>query len=298
MNRSYAVFPALLALISVLSSGCALTRTVGWNQDRGAISLGEKEKSSLLTSARKHWAARGERAELELALQEYERVALADPSHYEAHSYLVRGYYLLADGHLPDSEMTEKKRLWEVGTSWGERALATNAEFRKKVKEEGVLLEDALDVIGKDQIDAIYWTASNLGKWAKNSNISTALKYKTRVKKMIERVQSLDPDYFHGAPARYWGAYFSALPKLFGGSLEKSEEFFKKSMKTAPHYLGTQVLYADLLQRKRGDRKGFRRTLETVLSAKADAIAELAPENRLEQRKAKDLLAREVELFE
>jgi hypothetical protein len=289
---------AFSLVVSANLTGCALTRTMGWNQEKAAPALSEKEQASVMASAKAHWSKRLDRAELELALKDFEKVAAANPNHYESHSYLVRGYYLLADGHLPDSEMNEKKRLWEVGTSWGERALATNAAFRDKVKDGKVALEDALDLVNKDQVDAVYWTASNLGKWAKNSNITTALKYKTRVKKMIERVQALEPTFFHGAPDRYWGAYYATLPALFGGSLDKSNDYFQKSMKAAPNYLGTKVLYADALLRKRGDRAGFRKALESVIQAKADAVAELAPENALEQRKAKALIAREAELFD
>jgi tetratricopeptide (TPR) repeat protein len=289
---------ALSLVVSASVSGCALTRTMGWNQEKSVNTLSEAEQKALIASGKSHWAKRLDRAELELALKDFEKVATANPNHYESHAYLVRGYYLLADGHLPDSEMNEKKRLWEIGTSWGERALATNAAFREKVKDGKVVLEDALDLVTKEQVDAVYWTATNLGKWARNSNITTALKYKTRVKKMIERVQVLDPTFFHGAPDRYWGAYYATLPALFGGSLDKSNEYFQKSMKAAPNYLGTKVLYADALLRKRGDRAGFRKTLEQVLQSKPDALADLAAENTLEQRKAKDLLAREAELFD
>jgi hypothetical protein len=138
----------------------------------------------------------------------------------------------------------------------------------------------------------------NLGKWAKNSNITTTLKYKTRIKKMIERVEALDPNFFYGAPGRYWGVYYSALPKLFGGSLEKSNEQFQKSLKAANNYYGTHVLYAEMFYAKKGDREGFRRELNFVIKGKPNVIAELTAENTIEQRKAKAMLDREKELFE
>jgi hypothetical protein len=281
-----------------LWSGCAITRTVGWNQGFEGSSLSEKEVRKLSTEAKSHWEKRLDRAELEQALSSWEKLANANPSDFESRAMLARGYYLLADGHIPDAQMEEKKKFWEIGTSWGEKALATNASFRKRVQDEQKPVEEALDALTRTEVPAIYWTAVNLGKWAKNSNITTTLKYKTRIKKMIERVEALDPDYFYGATNRYWGVYYSALPKLFGGSLEKSQEHFQKSLKTANDYYGTHVLYAEMFFAKKGDRAGFRRELNFVLGGKPNVIPELVAENTIEQRKAKAMLEREKELFE
>ena len=107
--------------------------------------------------------------------------------------YLTRGYYLLADGHT--EQMEEKKKLWEVGIAWGEKAMATNPEFKKRVVDNGEKIEDTLKYLTKGEIEAIYWTASNLGKWGKNSGIATVLKYKTRIKNMINRVGELDKTF-------------------------------------------------------------------------------------------------------
>ncbi len=288
----------ILVLSAALVSGCAITRTVGWNQGVEGSSLSEKEVRKLSTDAKSHWDKRLDRAELEQALSGWERLANANPADFESRAMLARGYYLLADGHIPDAQMEEKKKYWEIGTSWGEKALATNAAFRKLVQDEKKPVEESLDALTRTEVPAIYWTAVNLGKWAKNSNITTTLKYKTRIKKMIERVEALEPTYFYGATHRYWGVYYSALPKLFGGSLEKSSEHFQKSLKTANDYFGTHVLYAEMVFAKKGDRAGFRRELNFVINGKASGIPELVAENTIEQRKAKAMLEREKELFE
>ena len=73
-----------------------------------------------------------------------------------------------------------KKKYWEMGTSYGEKAMATNSAFAKAMKNEGKV-EDHLDKLGKREVGAMYWTAANLGKWAKNSGIATTLKYKNRI---------------------------------------------------------------------------------------------------------------------
>ena len=74
-------------------------------------------------------------------------------------------------------------------------AMATNPEFKKRVIDNGEKIEDVLKYLTKKEIESIYWTVSNLGKWGKNSGIATVLKYKTRIKNMINRVGELDKTF-------------------------------------------------------------------------------------------------------
>jgi len=193
--------------------------------------------------------------------------------------------------------MEEKKRLWEVGVAWGEKAMATNPEFKKRVIDNGEKIEDVLKYLTKNEIESIYWTASNLGKWGKNSGIATVLKYKTRIKNMINRVGELDSNFFHGAFNRYWGAYYAVAPSFAGGDMDKSIENFRKSIKIEPNYLGNYVLVASYWAVKKGDKKLFKDELNKVLKMNPLKLKVVGPENILEQRKAKKLLENMEELF-
>src|SRR5690606_2489359 len=135
------------------------------------------------------------------------------------------------------------------------------------------------------EVPAIYWSAAALGKWAKAAGIATQLKHKTRIKAQIERVEKLSPDFFYGAPSRFWGAYYAVAPSFAGGDLNKSKTHFDKSIKLAPEYLGTKVLMAEVYYTKKGDKKAFEAMLREVLSSKADQHPELGPENMLEKKK-------------
>ena len=209
--------------------------------------------------------------------------------------YLTRGYYLLADGHT--EEMEEKKKLWEVGIAWGEKAMATNSEFKKRVIDNGEAIEDVLKYLTKKEIEAIYWTATNLGKWGKNSGIATVLKYKTRIKNMINRVGELDKNFFYGAFNRYWGAYYAVAPGFAGGDMDKSWENFQAAIKIQKNYLGNYVLVADYWAKKKGDKELFKKMLDKTLKGNVNSIPALKPENTIEQRKAKKLLSQMDELF-
>jgi hypothetical protein len=75
---------------------------------------------------------------------------------------------------------------------------------------------------------------------------------------------------------------------------------FDKGVASAPHYLETKVLYAEAYctHGKVKNTELFRQLLNEVLAADVSAYPEIQPENDNAKAKAKDLLAREKELFE
>jgi hypothetical protein len=287
-----AVAAALIA--SLAFSGCATSRSTGWQDRQATVSMTDAELKRAQADADAGWGKRDDRAALLAALQAMEKMAGARPEDAANLTRLARGFYLLADGHTTDVQ--EKKRLWEVGASWGERAMAVNPAFRKLVVDEKKPLEDALGAVTKEQVAALYWSAVNLGKWAKHSSLGTQLKYKGRIRKMIERVGELEPEFFFGAVPRYWGTFYAVAPGIAGGDMNKAWEKYQESVAKAPQYLETRVLIAENYAVKKEDRKLFRSELEAVLKADPK-VAELAPENAIAKRKAKDMLARIEELF-
>jgi len=289
MNHIFKLVPLLCFLIV----SCA-GRNSGWENNTESVSLTSAEISNLSKEAVELWKARVEQAKLEASLAKFKRLHAANPSDLETLVYLTRGYYFLADSHLQNSD--EKKKYYELAASYGEKAMATNASFKENVKS-GKSVEDSLDSLSKTEVPAIYWTAASLGKWSKISGISAQLKYKTRIKAMVSKVEALQPDYFFAAPARYWGAFYALAPSFAGGDIKKSIVHSEKSVKIAPEYQGTKVLMADVYYTKTGDKKMFEQTLKDVLSSKFDNHPEIGPENALEKKKAEKLLEKMDELF-
>lgn len=295
MNRLLRLALSTALILAAFSSGCASSRTSGFSEQTNRSANVKPESMKAFQEARKFWAKRDQKDQVEKTIVELEKAVAADAGNEEALVLLCRANYLLADGHLEDKDM--KKKVWEKGTFWGEKALAMNPKIRTKVVDEKVALEEVLDLVEPSQVGALYWTAVNLGKWARLSGIGTTLKYKDRIKKMIERVEVLDPAYFHGAVHRYWGTFYAVAPGFAGGDMNKSAERFKKGIEVAPNYLGTRVLYAEAYAAKKGDRALFTEELNTVLKAKPSALPDVEPENKIEQVKAKKLLAGADDLF-
>jgi hypothetical protein len=273
--------------------GCA-SRKSGWENNTEAVSMSSTEMTSVKSEATVLWRGRAEQAKLEKALEKFLQLHLANPNDLEALVYLTRGNYFLADSHLQETE--QKKKIYELAASYGEKAMATNPAFKKLVTD-GKSIEDSLDSLTLVEVPAMYWTAASLGKWSKISGIASQLKYKTRIKAMVSRVEKLSPEFFFGAPSRYWGGFYALAPSFAGGDIKKSKVQFDKSLKIAPEYQGTKVLMADVYFTKTGDKKAFEAALKEVLASKFDDHAEIGPENSLEKKKAEKLLAQIGELF-
>jgi len=119
-----------LLCLGLLATGCA-TRMAGWEKKSEVSALSATEVKSFKEEAMKLWKGRADQSSLESALSKFERLHATNPSDLETLIYLTRGYYLLADGHLQDVE--QKKKNFETATSYGEKAMATNAAFKASI---------------------------------------------------------------------------------------------------------------------------------------------------------------------
>jgi hypothetical protein len=239
------------------------------------------------------WAERADQAKLEGAIAKWEEAA-AEGADFDLYVKLSRGHYFLADGfHALAGDAEKRDAHYTAGLDWAEKAIAIAApEFVAAVKN-GEKHADAIKKAPKDAIPALYWYSTNMGKWAGAKGFATILRYKDDIKATMMHVLALDPngEFFHGAVYRYFGAYEAKTAGLAGGSLPKSEENFKKAIEIAPNYLGTKVLYADYYCSKKQNKELFEKLLNEVIAADAGSDEAIAPENKIEQKKAKALLA-------
>lgn len=253
-----------------------------------AATAAPDQKAALKAEADALWAERGDKAKLEGALQKYEQLYALDPMDRDVAYHLVRGWYFLGDGH--ETEKDAKLEVWAKSIDWGKKCLAINAEFKALLEKGDEDEASAARALTAEDVPCTYWTSSALGKWAKNSGITTTLKHLPTVKAWMTRVGELDPSYYFNGPDRYWGAYYAAIPSFAGQDLNKSKEYFDKALAAHPNFFGTHVLYAEELLTRRQDKAGFQKELEWVLAQPADIIPEVKPEAEAEQRKARALM--------
>lgn len=284
----YSNFMTILCLVFFLIHiGCGAKRIAGWERE---IQKGGGNLMEILTQAQEAWNRRENAQELEKAITLYEQAIAIQPNQLEVLTQLARAYYFLADGYRrsdPEAQLT----LYDKAASYGEKAMALHPEFYKKVKTEGVKAEDAVGVLSEEYLPAVYWTASAIGKWARAKGFTTLLAQRNRVRKIMEWVTEKNPTFFYGGPYRYWGAYYALSPAFAGGDLNKSRENFQKSLEVEPNYFGTKVLMADTYATKAQDRELYEKLLKEVLSGNPEILPDVIPEQKVEQAKARDLLA-------
>lgn len=286
---------ALLCLMFLTLFSCATSRKDGLTGQANLTSISEAEFKKAIDAAEKLWLKRHERASLEEAIQEMEKVANTTQAGTLLFTRLTRAYYLLGDAH--EQDMDKKKAYWEKGAAYGERAMAMNPAFRKAVIDEKQPAADHLDKLTVDESPAMYWTAANLGKWSRATGIAATLKNKPLITGLIKAVEKTNPKYFYGAIPRYWGGFYAVAPGFAGGDMKKSWSKFDESLKEGPHYLGTKVLIAELWYVKQGEKAKFEKILKEVLAADVKVVPDLMPENVLEQKKAEKLLSQMNDLF-
>lgn len=264
-----------------------------------ATATSSSATAGLMTEAMGHWEKRDDKAALSQAIATWEKVVAKDAKHAEALVWLSRANYFLADGFmaLEGAPKEEEFVVYQKGVDYGERALLVlDPKFGEQMRAEAKF-EDAIASIGKPAIPAAYWYAVNLGRFASKQGLSQRLFYKDKLKATMERIMELDSNFYHGAADRYFGAFFSILPSIAGKDLDKSAVHFKKSIELAPAYLGTKVVQAQFLSVELDDEDMFRQLLKEVMDADANALPEVAPENRAAQRTAKKMMAGIEDIF-
>ncbi len=243
------------------------------------------------------WAERADEGKLQEALKAYEAAHQADPGNRHALIRLTRGYYLWGDAFTEDKDT--KVERWGKAIEYGTKCISLNEDVARQIAQ-GAKEKDAIQAATKDDVGCIYWTATALGKWGKIQSLSKTLKHLPTVKAYVAKVEELDPSYYHYGPARYWAAYYAALPSFAGQDLDKSAEYFDAAIKAAPYYLPTRILRAEYWAVATQDVKQFDEDIAYVLEADPDARpeADVTPENILEQKKARALQAKRHELFD
>jgi len=289
-----------MLLVVTAATACGPGRQAAWEKQAGATLAAADDASieELKAHASAAWAKRDSREAVEGAIAAWERVVAKNVSDTDAFVHLSRAYYFLADGYIrPTGNSSAMIATFEKGILAGEQAMmATSKEFATRVTA-GEKVEVAVAAIPKSGQPAIYWYATNLGKFAVAKGFTTTIFYKDRIFAVMQHVLSLDETFFYGAPHRYFGAFYAKAPSFAGGDMTKSKEHFEKAIALEDEYLGTKVLYAEYYAAKADDRDLFTRLLTEVQAGDPEALPDIVPEQLVEKKKAETLLSQADDLF-
>jgi len=232
MKRSIAL-AAALALV-----GCGGSYESAWEDDDttttgtgGGEQTGDANaRAELIAQGDAAWENRGDVEQLRAAIAAWEQALEMDGGDADLWVKVSRARYFLADGHLSFDDMAAAGEEWQQGIRAAERALRIiSPEFAQRM-QAGDRVEDAVSVLGADAVPALYWRASNLGKWARADGFATVLSFKDEIRAVMTHCLENGRDYFFSGPDRYFGAFFAIAPAYAGGDLDRSRQHFEYSI--------------------------------------------------------------------
>jgi hypothetical protein len=291
-----------LVCMAALAAGCGSTRETAWDTTSGSVELDDAARAKvaeLMAAADAAWANRGDAAQAKAAVDAWSAAAEIDPKNVTALTELTHAIYFYSDCHLRFDEENPQAYLdsHEQGIRAGERALSAMSPAFAEKMASGARIEDAITVLNASAVPALYWRASNLGRWAKVDSFATLLSYKDEIREVMEFCLDEDPLYFYQGPDRYFGVFYAVAPGFAGGDMKKSAAHFNLAIDAHPNYFSTRILMAEEWAVKEDNRPLFEELVNFVLKSDPNVIPEIVPEQMCEQRKATKLMAEIDETF-
>jgi tetratricopeptide (TPR) repeat protein len=184
-----------------------------------------------------------------------------NPRDFESAWKLARNCYWLG-GHVPEND-------------------------RRKQYERGIDAAMKAIELEPNRPEGHFWLAADMGAMAEGFGLRNGIKYRGPIKNELETVLKIDAGFQQGSADRALGRWYLRVPRLFGGSKDKSVEHLKKSLSYAPESSATHFFLAEtyLEMDKKEDAK---RELQTVLSVPLHP--EWTPEDKEFKQKAAALL--------
>ncbi len=221
-----------------------------------------------------------------------------DPENIQLHVYAAQAYYGLSYGFNEDTRRKRADTFYIRGLKHGLTALELNG--LKNVKRLSTdELEQELNKLDKDDVAALFWTASNWAKWIDlNRDDPASLIQLSKPTAMMQRVIELDESFYYGGAHMYFGVYYGARAPMFGGDFEKSKQHFDRARAINDNkLLIVDLLQAQYLSRQMYDQNDFHTRLTKVIDAPEDIYPELTLLNQIAKRKARLLLNQEGKWF-
>ncbi len=283
---------AILCILSI--SGCSLNR------------LAADKAAGLMIEAGRTF---NEESDLQLAqetippnLKLLEGLLKLTPDNASLLTTLAQGWCSYSYGFLEESATPgdrERASAFHLrGYEFALRALpeAVRTSIRRGDQAE---LEAAIATVGKEDIAPLFWSAYCLGNWV-NLNLAevAGVAELSRAELLMRRAAALDDTFFYGAPHIFYGFYYGARPKLFGGDPAKAKEHLLKSMAISENrFLPAKLFLAQVYAVAVQDEQLFDDTLKEIIAAPADLFPRERLANEIARKRAEQLLKRKAELF-
>jgi tetratricopeptide (TPR) repeat protein len=158
---------------------------------------------------------------------------------------------------------------------------------RRKYLERGIEAARIASTLEPKRPEGHFWIAANMGTLAESFGLRQGLRYRGPIKDALETVLQLDPAFMAGSADRALGRWYFKVPRLFGGSNERSVEHLRRSLTYSPASTVSHYFLAETLL-DMGRRAEAAAELEQVLNA--PPYSDWTPEDEEYKSRARELL--------
>lgn len=139
---------------------------------------------------------------------------------------------------------------------------------RRRALEAGIEAGRRAAAIEPRRSEGHFWMAANMGALAESFGLRQGLRYRGAIKEALETVLRIDPMFQKGSADRALGRWYFKVPRMFGGSNQRSEAHLRKSLTYDPHSTASHFFLAETLldmNRRAEALEEFRKVIEAPI---------------------------------
>jgi hypothetical protein len=279
----------ILFVFPLLLSSCAATRKNPFLSQTPDAKIHKKDFASLEKLAAKLWEQRQDRASV-LKFIEIMKSLVNTPGRTRAQLVqLARAEALV--GEYFAAGPSERAARFLAAANRAEVALHLNPAYLDAISVPRSTPEDWVSALEPKDADALLWFAEGLYRWSVEAGPETELKHRRSVKACFDRLETLSPGHHFAAVDRHFGIEHA---RAMSGDPEQApfaRARFEAALKKGGGFYGNPYAFALRYARPLGEDALLRSLLKPLSDKAPIGPKEILPEQLLEQRRAKSLLA-------
>lgn len=221
------------------------------------------------------------------------------PDNKSLRNYAAQAYYGYSYGFVEDQNTQRASLFYQRGLKHALYNLNRDGLNSELLSGDLQALQSKLNSLDEDNIDALFWAASNWAKWINHNRDKTqAIADLPRAVMLMQRVLELDETFFMAGPHLFFAVYYGSRSPMLGGNFKQSEKHFNRAREINNHQLLlVDLLQAEFLDRQQFKQKEFHQRLNKILQHKTNTNIDINLINKISKRKAKHLLTKESQWF-
>lgn len=228
-----------------------------------------------------------------------EGILKSDPDNVDLLLMAAQGYAGYALGFAEDENPERAKRLYLRARDYALQILHSDPDYVKAQAKGLEVLQNYLNTLEKDQVPALFWAGFAWAGWANLSlDNPEALLALPEIQLMMQRVETLQADYFYGSVYLFFGGMYGMKPRMLGGDPDKAAAYFKKNfLLNEDEFLLAHVYAAKFYAAKILDEELFDSYIRHIQSIPVDIRPGLQLFNSIAKKKAAMLATQKDDLF-